>query len=552
MPTPTDEQQAAIDGFATGRNITIEAAAGAGKTSTLRFLADVNPSRSGLYIAFNKSVQLEAETKFAGTSIQARTAHSLAFRALDADLRHKLNDKAKMRSAEQAEIIGLRHHLAAGRDADNLVRQGVAMRLVRDTIKAFCRTSAEEIAPEMVPVPPAMQLDDASARDLQEQVYRYARKYWNNILDPNGRLPFQPDYYVKLWAMSNPTLPYDYILLDEAQDSDPSLIQVLAGQKQAQLVAVGDRSQAIYGWRGAVDSMDAFDGDVFQLTQSFRFGEAIAEEANVWLDLLDASLRVRGSDKPSSVHPSYGRVPEAVLCRSNAGVIGEIINAHKTGVTAAIAGTNRSNAVRALAEAAQSLIERGYTTHPELDTFKSWKDVQDFAENDHDGAELQPLVRVIDAYGADTIINAIDACVPVAQAETCIATVHVAKGLEWRHVRISDDFPIPSLDEFDQVEPLTEEAMMTAYVATTRAQRHLDNTGLEWVRGYRRALQRPEYGPDFQKFAHAKRSKINGNREAGDERSMEQFRGRQGRKSQDSTWSRGRQEQYSTSARYAS
>jgi superfamily I DNA/RNA helicase len=66
----------------------------------------------------------------------------------------------------------------------------------------------------------------------------------------------------------------------------------------AQVVAAGDRSQAIYGWRRATDALDAFGGDRYRLTQSFRFGEVIADEANVWLELLKSDLRLVGSEKP--------------------------------------------------------------------------------------------------------------------------------------------------------------------------------------------------------------------------------------------------------------
>jgi len=512
---PTAEQQAAIDGFRTGENMTIEAGAGTGKTSTLRFLADEAGDRNGLYIAFNKSVQLEAERKFAGTRIQAKTAHSLAFRSLPDELRWKLGDKRFMRDAEQMEILGLHTGLRVGGGGTGVslpVSKRVAMRLVRETLAMFCRSAAISIEPSMVPVPPALGLTTRQSDDLQKQVARYAKKFWLNILDPDGGLPFQHDYYVKMWQLSYPTLPYDFILLDEAQDSDPLLIDVLHNQVNTQVIAVGDRSQAIYGWRGAKDSMDAFGGATFQLTQSFRFGAAIADEANQWLDLLNATLRVSGTDKESSVAASYNRVPEGVLCRTNSGAISEVIDAHQRAdnngdpVTVGIAGQNRAQQMKKLAQAALDLQEKGWTTQPELDTFKSWEEVQDFSQED-DGAELAPLVNVVDQWGADKIVAAIDACVPADQARTVISTVHVAKGLEWHHVRIAEDFPIPSLDEeTGGLEKMTSEAMMLAYVAVTRAKRHLDPAGLDWVRSYKRALARPEYAATFSRNAQSHRA----------------------------------------------
>ena len=60
------------------------------------------------------------------------------------------------------------------------------------------------------------------------------------------------------------------------------------------------------------------------LSQSFRFGPAIAAEANKWLQLLDAPLRLRGFDRiPSTVGPIA--CPDAVLCRTNAEAVRQLL-----------------------------------------------------------------------------------------------------------------------------------------------------------------------------------------------------------------------------------
>ena len=58
------------------------------------------------------------------------------------------------------------------------------------------------------------------------------------------------DGYLKLWALGRPKLAADFVLLDEAQDSNPVMLDVLSRQA-AQVVYVGDRHQQIYQWRGA-------------------------------------------------------------------------------------------------------------------------------------------------------------------------------------------------------------------------------------------------------------------------------------------------------------
>lgn len=77
----TKEQEDIIN--STG-NIKINAVAGSGKTTTIIEYARTRPKESKiLYIAFNKSVKLEAVKKFADkglSNVKVETAHSLAFK----------------------------------------------------------------------------------------------------------------------------------------------------------------------------------------------------------------------------------------------------------------------------------------------------------------------------------------------------------------------------------------------------------------------------------------------------------------------------------------
>jgi hypothetical protein len=71
---PTYEQIQIRDAFLTGESMVIDAGAGTGKTSTLEYIGRAT-DRIGLYIAYNKSVQLEAAGRFP-TNVECRTAHS--------------------------------------------------------------------------------------------------------------------------------------------------------------------------------------------------------------------------------------------------------------------------------------------------------------------------------------------------------------------------------------------------------------------------------------------------------------------------------------------
>jgi ABC-type transport system involved in cytochrome c biogenesis ATPase subunit len=62
VPVPTSEQDA-VDAFASGDHLVLQAGAGTGKTTTLTMLAG-STRRQGRYLAFNRAIADEASAKF--------------------------------------------------------------------------------------------------------------------------------------------------------------------------------------------------------------------------------------------------------------------------------------------------------------------------------------------------------------------------------------------------------------------------------------------------------------------------------------------------------
>lgn len=476
--TPTPEQNAAIGAFATGENVAIHAAAGSGKTSTLRFIADSAPGKRGLYLAFNKSVAEDAKRRFAGTGVTPSTVHALAYREFGVQMRHRLNQKFLF-WPQKAKIIGAADKFPVG--STYLTRQTL-VRLAEETVKAFCRSMDKEITPEMSVIPTHAILMPREEARLRQKVAEMANAYWADWMSPNGGIAASHDCYLKLWSLSEPALDYDYLLVDEAQDLEPLTRGVVALQR-AQVVAVGDENQAIYGWRGAENSLSEFGGIRVNLTTSFRFGDAIADEANLWLDALGSDIRVEGlAGKKSSVHPSH-RTPEAILTRTNGGAIREVLDAQSRGLRVGIAGERKMQELTSLAKAALDLQTKGSTSHRELDVFTSWQDVINYVEDERGDTDIAALVDVVEKHGAQKVLDAVGGTVPASEAEQTVSTAHIAKGLEWFHVRISDDFREPGRDkDTGDRKPMKAEEARLAYVAVTRAMRHLDPGGLAFIR----------------------------------------------------------------------
>jgi superfamily I DNA/RNA helicase len=300
-------------------------------------------------------------------------------------------------------------------------------------------------------------------------------------MNPRGSLKVSHDHYRKAWALRHPNLGTDFLLVDEAQDSD-GLTQALVKdqiERGTQVITVGDTNQAIYGWRGSESAMEAFGGTRVYLTQSFRFGNAIAAEANAWLTMLDARMRIKGTPTIRSVVGPVETIADAVLCRTNARAVETLIEHHEAGIPARVEGGG--NDVRQLAQAAKQFKETGRTWHPDLVAFGSWAQVQDFVEQDHAGADLATAVKLIDRWGENAIIDALDKQADADRARVVVSTAHKAKGLEWGVVRVATDFPAPKPDDDAKEFDLSREDMMLAYVTVTRAKNHLDNEGLAWV-----------------------------------------------------------------------
>ncbi|MEV6886186.1 UvrD-helicase domain-containing protein [Streptomyces sp. NPDC051135] len=479
---PTDEQTAAADAFHAGQHLALQAGAGTGKTTTLALLAHAT-TRRGRYLAYNRAIAQDARSRFPDT-VQCKTAHALAYAAVGHRYTHRLN--APRRPAWQTgQMLGINKAVRIG---DREVTQRALSNATLRTVARFCHTADEAITPHHVPR--LRGLDDTDLHtQLAAHIVPFAHKAWADLQHPDdGAVRFDHDHYLKIWALTRPRIYADFLLLDEAQDTNPVVEQIFLAQRDhAQLVMVGDSAQAIYHWRGAKDIMTGFDGTQLALSQSFRFGPDLAAEANRWLHLADAPIRLTGTP---AVPTELGLVtqPDAVLCRTNVGAMAQVMTHMAVGHRVALAGGGDS--LQALALAARDLKEGRRTHHPELLLFPCWGDLQDYAAHDPAGRDLQPLVNLVDTHGADAILAAITQLAPEPHAHVTVSTAHKAKGREWPSVLIAEDFARSPNDTADDPagstpapvpDPVDDAEARLAYVAVTRTRRRLDLGGLSWI-----------------------------------------------------------------------
>ncbi len=321
-------------------------------------------------------------------------------------------------------------------------------------------------------VPPtalALVSREADRAEFARLVAGLAAQAWAKMRDPGEGFPLSHDGYIRIWAeMGAPGLAqYEAVLVDEAQDLNPSLLRPLLdyAARGGQLVAVGDRHQAIYGWRGAVNALDRLPGEALSLPESFRFGQEVADYVEALMEEAGRErLGLRGLGGPSEVVVGVGNPPRgaAFVYRTNAALIRDAAALAAKGYRVEVVGGVDQAA--SLVEAGVRLMRGEKVWHPELALFRSYEEFLKVADLD---PNLKALKKML-TYGTRALdmVRALRRGGRGRRVDYTFSTAHKAKGLEWDHVVLGDDFP--------PREEATEEEWNLRYVAATRAKRVLD------------------------------------------------------------------------------
>lgn len=446
MSQPTREQAAVVE--CPARLLAVNAFAGTGKTTTLVDYARARPGRRILYLAFNRSVATEARERFPD-NVACRTTHSLAFAVKGRLYEDKLGNAQPFEVAQLCRCNPRR------------------ARILLDTLSAWLCSTDAAIGKQHVDHESLGEDDDP--RQIVEQTH----VLWEEMQLKNSPMKMPHDGYLKLWAMERPRLRYDFILLDEAQDTNPLTLELVMAQRHATIVLVGDRHQGIYGFRKAMNAMEHVNADArIALTQSFRFGQGIADVATALLQhFKEETQEVRGRadiDVTWSVDTSKHY---AVLGRTNAGLFdaaaglvghGERQRLHFVGGFESYLFGKVLDAYHLWAD------ERSQIKDGNIARFKTFVDFKKYGDDAGD-AETRALVKVVEQYRTDVprIYAAMKAAdTPLQErSHVTLTTAHKAKGLEWQQVQLCNDFVELPPDE----EKFDPEEINLLYVAVTRA-----------------------------------------------------------------------------------
>lgn len=440
----------------------VKAFAGSGKTSTADAYTAARPNTRFLYIVFNKSAQLEAQSRFP-RNVTPKTSHGLAYQFVGRHYRHKL--RPDLRASD----------IRAAIDPSGAMSY-LTLRWVAETVKAYLSSSSQTIdithALEVLPKP---------QQGYAQRYVGLAKDLWRAMCNRHNRSVCQiHDGYLKIFQLKKIDLGawYDHIIADEAQDLNPVTAQIIQLQRLP-LMIIGDEHQSIYRFRKAVNGLASIPTvDSLSLTASFRFGPQIATLANSILmhfkgeqecllgygdDTAIEYMETPNLGQHTKIHRTFAETFNTAFLNNQAGRgvawVGGVQAYPLDSVTdlyALYAGRQDQIRDRRL-----------------LADFPDYESYKDAAEQTED-PEMMRLIKIVETY-TSTIPNAVatmksEAC-PESDSDIVVTTAHRSKGLEWDQVVLADDFP-DWHDPEQTAEERADEANL-AYVAVTRAQKRL-------------------------------------------------------------------------------
>lgn len=438
--------------------IKVAAYAGTGKTYTLKKYADKRMNKSGLYVAFNKELQVDAERKF-DRNVQAFTMHSIAYQKYGRGLAHKLVNQIY---AEQLNALNI--SICNNKELNIEYQQAII-----NSLQNFMYSSEYAISKNNFEIEGLIKIlemekqlgrSEISEKLSVNKILKDIQTVWDVISNPEDtRLSATHDVYLKMFHLGKHKLNYDFIMLDEAQDTNPVMLSIFENQ-QTQRILVGDSYQSIYQFREAVDAMSVGYADkTFKLTKSFRFGQVIADAANTILAIRNESSPIIGGGKTEGVIYLRENIPDskllqykevAVVTRSNSKMFEEALYFSMKGYKVFIEGGKVDKDF----ETIKNLYDL-YSGHKTRDSFlnavyemkgdpkEAFEYLAEYAKERND-QEWYLACQIVKKYKdrtpimLETLINSV--VKDRKEAQIIVTNVHKSKGLEYDQVILSNDF----------------------------------------------------------------------------------------------------------------
>jgi DNA helicase-2/ATP-dependent DNA helicase PcrA len=345
----------------------LEAVAGAGKTFTvflaMRLIKRLNPSARVLYLVFNNRNKREAQDKAAQqpeisgcmnkgreTTVGISTFHGAGMQAWSfAQRGKKLDINVFEKRKLICEAVNIPSHLYSFVFSIMSKAMGAGLGAVKPLTIAALEELVDHYSLET----------EITAVDGESSLYEAVNKGIDLAMKAiplgfdlavDGCMTYDDQLYAPIKGKCR-LLRYDYVFIDEAQDTSP-IRRALAKaflSVGGRLIAVGDRHQAIYGFTGADnDSLDLiakeFNCQYMPLTASFRCGKKIVEFAQQWVNHITAT---EGAHEGEVIRICFDdldltalKPTDAILCRNSKPLIQLANKALSKGIACQILGKN--------------------------------------------------------------------------------------------------------------------------------------------------------------------------------------------------------------------
>jgi hypothetical protein len=499
--TPTPEQQALVHAAAnSSSSIMVQAYAGCSKTTSLILAAQALPAVPTLALVFNAKNRKEMEEKFP-KHIECKTMNGLGHGAWGRCIGKRLIvDDKKLGNIVSAVFKEVGHK--GPKDDWDYVRRLVDLAMQNGLVPSGM--AGKGLVPDTYETWSGLAFEVGQVQDdligLAQEVLRTSIK-----LSIAGTISFNDQIYMS--ALFGGVFPkFPIVMVDEAQDLSPlNHIQLSKVTPPAgRLIVVGDKFQAIYGWRGAASNSM---GDIrklkndwidLKLSQTFRCPKIVVARQQTHVPGFTAFHTNREGvfhhiKRPEdiavgeafwswkdleSLREAHGAQSVGMLCRNNSPLFSSAFRLIRQGIGCTMLGRDIGKSLASLVKKIIPSDDVNVTECIELIT--KWMDhevaMARANENDlkadaaHDKGHS--LLAVIDSaqnvFNRGGLLARLDEVFNASYGLVTLSTIHRAKGLEWDLVVLLDPWRIPSKRSLGDAEALQQE-MNLKYVAETRA-----------------------------------------------------------------------------------
>ena len=474
--TGTNEQEAIWDAIENSMDdIVVNAGAGTGKTFTIVEASGRLPSflKRG-FLCFNKSIQLELQERLP-EGVEAKTFHSLGFSAF-----FKNGIKPKVNNYKVKNIID--SIPALGRDYKSTNQLKKLIGLLKGSM-VDC-TNEQEVRK----IIDYYNIEFKTSLEENVGIDNVCR-----ILDECKANKHQIDYDDMIWIplVENWAFPnFDVLFVDEAQDFNEMQRELIVRcTTNGRCIIVGDKNQAIYGFRGAdSNSMAIFSKRLedmgknvrhFPMTLTWRCPKTVVAEANRYVKEFNGLDTAEEGSVVVNSHFNPSK-DDIVLCRYNAPLVSAFYDLLTQGKSAYVLGRDMTTG---LVNAVNRITKDGNMPKSEfLNLFETDFNTQYTrlvaANKQNQANNLEDKVSCIRIFAsrANNVRGIITEIKRVfdgkSKGDIMLSTVHKAKGLEADNVYIltPERMPHPKATNM-------QEERNICYVAITRAKKNLYYVG---------------------------------------------------------------------------